>query len=129
MTNATQFAINLNKFADDELDEILLEVVQKFATTGLSKLVVRSPVDTGRFRGNWYTTIGQGTGATSDSTDKSGNGSIKSGEGAILGMSEPKTVFLQNNLPYGPRLEGGWSKQAPGGMVAITFAELEAMTV
>lgn len=32
-------------------------------------------------------------------------------------------IFLTNNLPYIERLERGWSKQAPTGMVALTVAE------
>jgi hypothetical protein len=33
--------------------------------------------------------------------------------------------YLTNNLPYGERLEYGYSKQAPSGMVRITLAEYE----
>ena len=39
----------------------------------------------------------------------------------------PDVIWIQNNAPYGPALEDGHSGQAPSGMVAVTFAELEVM--
>lgn len=37
-----------------------------------------------------------------------------------------RAVFLANNLPYARRVEYGWSrKQAPQGMVRITFRKLK----
>jgi hypothetical protein len=36
-------------------------------------------------------------------------------------------IYLQNSLPYALRLENGWSKQAPGGVLALTVNELEAI--
>ena len=37
------------------------------------------------------------------------------------------TIYLVNNLPYAVRLEYGWSKQAPAGMVRITAAEFQSI--
>jgi hypothetical protein len=34
-------------------------------------------------------------------------------------------IYLTNSLPYARRLEYGWSKQAPAGMVRITVANFE----
>jgi hypothetical protein len=45
--------------------------------------------------------------------------------GKVSGADAGDIVFLVNNLPYGPRLERGWSKQAPSGMVGITVAEFQ----
>jgi hypothetical protein len=39
-------------------------------------------------------------------------------------MSAYENCYIQNNLPYAERLENGWSKQAPHGMVKITLYEL-----
>lgn len=57
---------------------------------------IRTPVDTGRARGNWQVEF---------------NG------------SQEATIY--NNLPYIERLENGWSQQAPTGMVRITLSEFE----
>ena len=35
------------------------------------------------------------------------------------------TFYMTNNLPYGERLEYGWSSKAPSGMVRITLAEYD----
>ena len=39
-------------------------------------------------------------------------------------VSDFPVLFINNQLPYGPRLEDGWSDQAPLGMVALTIAEV-----
>ena len=31
-----------------------------------------------------------------------------------------QTIYMVNNLPYARRLEYGWSKQSPSGVVRIT---------
>ena len=84
-----------------------------------SKIIKRSPVDTGRFRGNWQFTLnspamGQISGAT-----------VPTGElmQATKNWQSGFTFYMTNNLPYGERLEFGWSKQAPQGMVRVTLAE------
>ncbi|WP_429820275.1 hypothetical protein [Ensifer sp. B1-9] len=49
---------------------------------------------------------------------------------AIIAAADPfQAIFITNNLPYATALEAGHSKQAPIGMVAVTFAELESMLV
>lgn len=36
-----------------------------------------------------------------------------------------KHHYLANNLPYAQRLEDGWSKQAPAGMIELTVIEFD----
>jgi hypothetical protein len=43
--------------------------------------------------------------------------------GAIPPKSFGGVHYLQNNLPYAWRLETGYSKQAPAGIVGITALE------
>lgn len=91
-------------------------------------VVLKSPVDTGRFRANWN--VGYNTIDTSitTSTDASGSASIAKASAKLsLGDLTGKTIFITNSLPYAYRLEyEGWSKQAPQGMVRITLAELNS---
>lgn len=61
------------------------------------------------------------TGQTSINRAKQVLGSNRSGAGKI------KRIYIANGLPYILRLENGWSKQAPAGMVAITLAELPSL--
>lgn len=48
--NAFEFAISLEKLGEDMVDEALTNLVKKISMTALSMVVMRSPVDTGRFR-------------------------------------------------------------------------------
>lgn len=124
--NAAEFSIELDKIFDEHVEGQVLTVLQKLAMEGLSRMVLKSPVDTGRFRGNWTVSVGNADLSTSEGIDPNGGATIARGSVPILAMSEPKVVWMLNSLPYANRLENGWSKQAPAGVVAVTVAELTA---
>lgn len=125
--NARQFSIELDNWFEDEVEGTVLAVTQKVAMYALSGVVLKSPVDTGRFRANWTTELGSWTAQVTDATDKGGSQAINAGQRVIGGASPYQVIYLSNSLPYANRLENGWSNQAPGGMVAITVAEIEVM--
>ena len=64
--------------------------------------------------------------ATVKATDKTGTSSINRGTQTIetFEYKKDRSIIIQNNLPYANRLENGWSKQAPKGMVALTLSEM-----
>jgi hypothetical protein len=95
-------------------------IVKKIAIDVLSSVVNKSPVDTGRFRGNWQTGIGQVDSNTESPNDKSGASAISKASLELTGFKAGKTIYISNSLPYAQRLENGWSKQAPQGMVRLT---------
>lgn len=81
----------------------------------------------GRFRSNWFVTMNAPASGTVDQIRSEGE-AIESASAAIASFKPGQTIFLCNNLPYGPRLEyEGWSSQAPAGMVRITIAEFGAI--
>ena len=83
-----------------------------------SKIIRRTPVDTGRLRSNWYSSINSPV----STVDGSGEGFQKTAERLKLGDS----AYFVNNLPYAKVIERGHSqKQAPYGMVRITILEFE----
>ena len=96
----------------------------KIAMEALNRVVMKSPVDTGRFRANWTVAVGRQDLSTTEETDKSGTATIAKGSQIILGQKGPAVIWLSNNLPYAQALENGHSKQAPMGMVALTYNEL-----
>jgi hypothetical protein len=100
-------------------------VVRQASLSVLSSVVKRSPVDTGRFRGNWQTTVANPATGTLQAEDKGGSASIAAGVGALTNAKAGDTVWIVNNLPYAQRLENGWSDQAPTGMVRLTVNEFE----
>lgn len=83
--------------------------------------VVRdTPVDTGRARGNWSTTVANPAWGERERLDRSG-GSAFAEVVAETPQGAGQKTFLTNNLPYIGRLEEGYSKQAPAGMVRKNF--------
>jgi hypothetical protein len=103
----------------------------------LRRVIMRSPVDTGRFRSNWLTTLNNETNETRDTTDKSGNVALKEGQAAINDAKGDESIIIQNNMSYGPKIEyggftkkpetaktiGGYSRQAPQGVVGVTMSQ------
>jgi hypothetical protein len=92
-----------------------------------SAIIKASPVDTGRFRGNWQTTgVTPATGLIAG-VDPTGNKAVNSAATFITNAPGWGTFTLTNNLPYAERLEYGWSKQAPVGMVRVNIARFQQL--
>lgn len=116
------FTLQLQQFVDKAKGNAE-QVVRKVGIDVLSSVVLKSPVDTGRFRANW--TVGTaGIGKTTTATDKSGSATISTGTAKIMQVRLGQSIWLSNSLPYARRLEYGWSRtKAPNGMVRVTIAE------
>lgn len=83
-----------------------------------------TPVDTGRARGNWVTSVDNPAQGEIDREDKGGTAAIaevvaKTPEGA------GQETFLSNSLPYIEELEYGSSQQAPNGMARRNLARVQ----
>lgn len=118
MSNAAfkrHFAALLKKAGDKA--EI---VVRKTALELQGGMIEMSPVDTGRFKGNFQCGIGAVNAYTESAEDKTGASAIGRTRAAMSGWKPGQTIMLTNSLPYARRLEYGWSNQAPGGMVRLT---------
>lgn len=85
-----------------------------------SKVVKRTPVKTGRLRGNWQCEINAIPIGEVDSTPAQALTKIVKITGQ---MKFTDSIYLINNLPYVEVIENGSSEQAPQGMVKITVAE------
>lgn len=77
----------------------------------------------GRFRANWQYGFDNPNRTVTANVDPEGSASISRVEGQISAIASGHKHYLTNSLPYAKRLEEGWSKQAPNGMVALTVAE------
>lgn len=93
--------------------------VRKIALDVFTEVILMSPVDTGRFRGNWQVAIGDVPAGTLEIEDKDGTATISKVQAATMGLEVGQTIYLINNLPYAQALEFGSSQQAPGGMVRL----------
>ena len=136
------WSLDLNKFAK-EADYKIKDVRRKFAFALYAGIVKKTPVDTGSARANWNVSVGKVDPSVTDKTKKTGT-RIKE---ADIKAEGDETIYISNNLPYittleyggypSPvkkgtynkktesyeiRSEGGYSKQAPSGMVGVTVA-------
>jgi hypothetical protein len=119
----------------------------------LKRVVLKSPTDTGRFRGGWQLTVGQPSTSSPLRTDRAGGATISAGISALSALRPYSVVWIVNNTIYGEVLElggfvpkdpgpskdprptrkgkvlvrGGYSVQAPQGMVRVTVQELRGI--
>lgn len=90
------------------------------------RIVLRTPVDTGRARGNWMVSEGEPVTESDPSRfDKTGGAGMAEAKGLAKDLKFGDVAFIVNNLPYIEALENGHSKQAPAGMVAVTVTEMQ----
>lgn len=89
-------------------------------------IVNESPVDTGRFRGNWQLTFDRPAIGTVERMDKGGGAVIAEVAQMIQSYETPLEMeaWFVNNLPYAANLEYGSSQQAPQGMVRVNIAKV-----
>ncbi len=121
----SDFALDISKFVEKtKLD--LKTVTRKIMLDVFVRVILRTPVDTGRARGNWQTTLGSPAAGEIDRKTKVGGGAPASEAAAIVAtFPGDGYVYLTNNVPYILPLEYGSSGQAPAGMVRITLAEYQ----
>lgn len=123
-----QFNTEVKRVAANLTSEKVVLFHKKIALEALKRIVLKTPVDTGRARGNWQTTIGKlPAGDKKAPNDKSGSKAMMAGMAALASLPPFSVVWISNNVPYIIFLEAGSSKQAPQGMVAVTIQELLAM--
>lgn len=92
--------------------------VAKKATLAMGRRIIKiSPVDTGRFKESWRTSIN----IPDLSTLGKGGGLVP----IVKLLKSGESIYFTNNQPYARRLEFGWSNQAPVGMVRITVADFK----
>ena len=131
------------------------QAVRKIEIDLFSRIILKSPVDTGRFRNNWTCTTAAPSTEVKDAKvaagqfDRSGNLAIKEMTENVGGAGH--ITFFCNNLPYAWVLEyggypikpkrgsrvkgrgyqiksaGGYSYQAPHGMVGISMLEIQPL--
>lgn len=120
------FTLRIAEFAKKAKDNAEL-VVRKVVLDVGKSVVMKSPVDTGRFRANWQHSTGDYSPEVFDEFDKDGGPTIANIAASLSDSTAANVHYLTNSLPYSIRLENGWSKQAPAGVVAITVVEYQQL--
>jgi hypothetical protein len=122
----TTFSLDVKAFAA-KAEEAADAAISKICLDLLSDIVLNTPVDTGRARANWFTSIGAPSGATVEHEGAQSAAGVAIGRASADIASAPRNIFwISNNLPYIYRLEfEQWSKQAPSGMVRLAINRAE----
>lgn len=156
-SNITQFTAQLDKFTRNVEETTFPTLKRKVTLFCLTGVVKKTPVDKGTARANWQVTLGVPSEKVFKKTDKSGENTITLGISKVAAgkFAAFEDVHISNNLSYindpleiggfvpknpGPSkdrrkrrkgriwVKGGFSIQAPQGMVAITLREAQATT-
>lgn len=79
----------------------------------------------GRFRANWQLGINAIKRGVVNAIDTSGTIAFPAIAAGVPDDAAGNVFFLSNNLPYAQRIELGWSRQAPTGLVALTAMKFQ----
>lgn len=134
----SDFALDVSKWVAKA--KMAPERVVRSVTIKLWSAVIKgSPVDTGRFRGNWFASGGTPSSEVSQTMDKTGGATINNATQVVVGIADWTNMTLTNNLPYaeviefgvyhgdGPNTVGGFSRQAPSGVVRVNVARFQQL--
>ncbi len=117
--DARGFNRQLQKFMDVDVKGHTLTKYKSIVRDLGTSIVRDTPVDTGEARGNWrFTTSKVSAAYTASARDPSGSRAIGRLTALLASLTLSRPVYMANNAPYIERLENGWSKQAPSGMLA-----------
>jgi hypothetical protein len=132
------FSLELQRFNEKtqkRADEVVGLVVAKIA----QRLDERSPVGDasywkhpapkgyvgGRFRGNWQLGVAAIPEGETGRIDPGGSTTVSAIIADIPTKAAGLVYYLTNNVPYAQRIEDGWSRQAPSGLVGLTVTEFQ----
>ena len=150
MADAAQFANELKRFVTEEVPKRAADVQRRMLAETLTLIVQATPVGNhtrwkanikraekgqpplprgyvgGQARRNWQVSVGAPVRTPKPGVDASGQTAITEGFGVIAQIKDPTRAYISNPMPYMDRLENGWSKQAPKGMVSQAVAIVSA---
>lgn len=116
---ASSFAFDVSKWVEKAKGRSDV-VVRKVAFDMGAQIVYKSPVKSGRFRGNWFMGVDVRPTVSTQDTDKDGSKTIARMQTLSPQIFAGAVVYVTNNLPYSLPLERGTSTQAPQGVVRVT---------
>ena len=134
------FGQDLNRFTVKVI-EASEEKIRNNLLDFTKNVIIQTPPDTGRLRGNWQSSINQAKLAQLDTKQQGANGAASDEAQKTIAQFELGDIFFfTNNLPYARVVEfglypnppkkgtgktvGGFSKLAPQGMVRPYFRAL-----
>ncbi|HSG63053.1 MAG TPA: HK97 gp10 family phage protein, partial [Pseudomonadales bacterium] len=95
-----KITLNLSGYAENMVRATLFSLSYR--------IIKESPVDTGRFRGNWQASVSTPKVTQLKRKDRTGTTTINSVNNVLEKFSMGQTFYLTNNLTYARRLEYGY---------------------
>jgi hypothetical protein len=127
-TNLAQFNRALKAASKEFLEQNLIKFHKAVCIETLKRIVLRTPVDPGRARGNWQIEINQPASGVYDYEGDEGSATnevFNRELGKLASIPAFSVVHLTNNIEYIYYLEYvRRSDQHPDGMVEITLEEM-----
>lgn len=149
-TNVKQFKTAILSWADDMVPKSLVMWQKRIVFEALRKIIKRTPRDEGRLVGGWTITVDWFPAQAQTGIEATKADAISKNIGALANLTPFRIVFISNPVEYayvheegkfdppdpGPSkskkkgrkgkvlVKGGYSTQAPQGMVGITYQEL-----
>lgn len=126
--NGLRFSAQLHSFREKAMDNF--DRVRRGVALRLFKAIIMdTPVDTGRLRGNWQTSTGVPDRSIESDSDSTGGQTITRMTRTVANSRPIDILILTNSLPYVARIEyDGWSHtKAPKGMVRINVDRFKAI--
>lgn len=154
ITGVEAFSKDLDKFIKHLIPYHVSVVIRKIVFEALRRMVYRTPSDEGNARASWLVTINYiPNDYDPGADDQDGGPTIQKNMAVINQIPAFCTAFITNNAPHidvldkglfdpsdpGPSkdkrpgregevlVSGGYSQQAPNGIISVTFEELRHM--
>ena len=110
-----------------KIDAAIEKTIRGGSIDLFGRIVERTPVDTGRLRGNWQAQINSPNTSVLDEEGEAEAAVISKGAAEIDNYKlSDNSIWFSNNLPYAERIENGWSKQRPEGMTRTAVKQFNA---
>ena len=106
----------------------VLTAYQGTALRAVRLMIDRTPVDTGAAKYHWFIRkTAHRPRWNPKNVDPSGSAAKSRAREDVQQFKTGQKLNILNSAPYFVYLEGGWSGQAPHGIVAITLAEVPSI--
>jgi hypothetical protein len=129
-SNVHAWALEIDHWIDVEVPEEVVNRLTVIALEAMRSLIEKTPVDTGRAKGNWQLTLGIPAVGEVDVIDDSPQGTVPSGaDMQVLSMMPhwrmPEFIWFHNGVGYIEFLENGTEKMAAVHMLERTVDHLQ----
>ena len=124
-----KFVVDMNIIGTSGIRTRFETYFRRLALELARRIILKTPVDTGQARGNWFATTGAvpANSFVKGETDRPGDRTIARAAAEVEKGRMGTKIRLYNGVPYIRALENGRSGQAPNGMVALSIAEVQAL--